>query len=77
LATASSAVVGDQLLLRTEPASTTKPRTRLSNTSPTATKLSSIVGHYLEEQHDIVEAFVDRTQLQKLSQPTLPPQWQT
>jgi hypothetical protein len=36
-------------------------------------KLSCIVDHYLDVQQDILETFVDRGQLRKLSQPTILP----
>ena len=69
--------VRDHLLLRTEPATNNVTdyavNKAIDHLPELRQKLSSIVDSYLEIQQDILETFVDRGQLRKLSQPTLLP----
>jgi hypothetical protein len=67
--------VRDHLLLRTE-AATNNVRDyavpkAIDNLSQLRPKLSSIVDNYLDIQQDILETFIDRGQLQHLTQPTV------
>jgi len=69
--------VRDHVLLRTEPSTNNVadyavPKA-IANLPQLRQKLSSIVDRYLDVQQDILETFVDRGQLRKLSQPTLLP----
>jgi len=67
--------VRDHLLLRTEPATNNVTdyavNKAIDHLPQLRQKFSSIVDNYLEVQQDILENFVDRGQLRKLSQPTL------
>ena len=67
--------VRDHLLLRTEPATNNVTdyavNKAIDHLPQLRQKLSSIVDNYLQVQQDILETFVDRGQLRKLSQPTL------
>jgi len=69
--------VRDHLLLRTEPSTNNVgdyavPKA-IAHLPQLRQKLSSIVDRYLDVQQDILETFVDRGQLRKLSHPTLLP----
>jgi len=67
----------DHLLLRTESATNNitdyAVNKAIDHLPELRRKLSSIADHYLDVQQDILETFVDRGQLRKLSQPTLLP----
>ena len=67
--------VRDHLLLRTESATNNVTdyavHKAIDHLPQLRQKLSSIADNYLEVQQDILETFVDRGQLRKLSQPTL------
>jgi len=69
--------VRDHLLLRTESATNNvndyAVNKSVENLPLLREKLSSIADQYLNVQQDILETFVDRGQLRKLSQPTLLP----
>ncbi len=69
--------VRDHVLLRTESATNNiadyAVNKAIDNLPQLREKLSSIVDHYLDVQQDILETFVDRGQLRKLSQPTILP----
>lgn len=69
--------VRDHLLLRTEPATNNvndyAVNKAIEHLPQLRQKLSSVVDNYLQVQQDILETFVDRGQLHKLSQPTLLP----
>ena len=69
--------VRDHLLLRTEPATNNVAdyavNKAIDHLPQLRQKLSSIVDNYLDIQQDILETFVDRGQLRKLSQPTMLP----
>jgi hypothetical protein len=69
--------VRDHLLLRTEPATNNVAdyavNKAIDHLPQLRQKLSSIVDNYLDVQQDILETFVDRGQLRKLSQPTILP----
>jgi hypothetical protein len=45
----------------------------VENLAQLRTRLDGILDRYLDVQQDILETFVDREQLRKLTQPTLPP----
>ena len=69
--------VRDHLLLRTEPATNNVadyavPKA-IDHLPRLRQKLSTTVDRYLDVQQDILETFVDRGQLRKLSQPTILP----
>jgi hypothetical protein len=69
--------VRDHLLLRTEPATNNVAdyavKKAVDHLPDLRQKLSSIVDNYLNVQQDILETFVDRGQLGRLSQPTILP----
>jgi len=69
--------VRDHLLLRTEPATNNvndyAVNKAIEHLPVLRQKLASIVDNYLNVQQDILETFVDRAQLRKLTQPTLLP----
>jgi hypothetical protein len=69
--------VRDHVLLRTEPAPNNvndyAVNKAIDHLPALRQKLSSIVDNYLNIQPDILETFIDRSQLRQLSQPTLRP----
>jgi hypothetical protein len=69
--------VRDHLLLRTEPASNNVKdygcKKAIDNLPQIRGKMSSVIDAYHNVQQDILETFVDRGQLRKLSQPTILP----
>lgn len=69
--------VRDHFLLRTESATNDVTdygvKKAVEHLPELRQKLSSVVDNYLEIQQDILETFVDRGQLRKLSQPTILP----
>jgi hypothetical protein len=69
--------VRDHLLLRTEPASNNVNdygcKKAIENLPQVRGKMSSVIDAYHNIQQDILETFVDRGQLRKLSQPTILP----
>jgi hypothetical protein len=69
--------VRDHLCLRTEPATNDVTdygvKKALENLPQLRDKLSAICDNYLSVQQDILETFVDRAQLRKLTEPTILP----
>jgi hypothetical protein len=70
--------VRDRFLLRTESATNNIYTDygigkTVENVAPLRKKLDGIIDRYLDVQQDILETFVDREQLRKLTQPTLLP----
>jgi hypothetical protein len=70
--------VRDRFLLRTETATNNIYTDygigkTVENVAPLRKKLDGIIDRYLDVQQDILETFVDREQLRKLTQPTLLP----
>src|SRR6202011_1859573 len=69
--------VRDRCLLRTEPATNNVTDygvgKAVENLPQLREKLNPLIDRYLDVQQDILETFVDRGQLQKLTQPTLLP----
>jgi hypothetical protein len=69
--------VRDHLCLRTEPATNDVTaygiKKAVENLPQLRDKLSAVCDNYLNVQQDILESFVDRGQLHKLTQPTLLP----
>ena len=69
--------VRDYLCLRTEPATNDVTaygvKKAVENLPQLRDKLSSVCDNYLNVQQDILESFVDRGQLHKLTQPTVLP----
>ena len=69
--------VRDHLLLRTEPASNNVNdygcKKAIENLPQVRENMSSVIDAYHNVQQDILETFVDRGQLRKLSQPTILP----
>jgi hypothetical protein len=69
--------VRDHVLLRTEPASNNVNdygcKKAIENLPQVRANMSSVIDAYHNVQQDILETFVDRGQLRKLSQPTILP----
>ena len=70
--------VRDRVLLRTEPATNNVYTDygvgkAVENLPPLREKLDGIIDRYLDVQQDILETFVDREELHRLTQPTLLP----
>ncbi len=69
--------VRDHLLLRTEPASNNvndyRSKKAIENLPLLRENMSSVIDTYHNVQQDILETFIDRGQLRKLSQPTILP----
>jgi hypothetical protein len=69
--------VRDHLILRTEPASNNVTdygvNKAVENLAPLRQRLSAITDNYLSVQQDILETFIDRGQLRKLTEPTITP----
>jgi hypothetical protein len=69
--------VRDHLCLRTEPATNDVTdygvKKAVENLPPLREKLTAICDNYLTVQQDILETFVDRGQLRKLTEPTVLP----
>jgi hypothetical protein len=69
--------VRDHVLLRTEPASNNVNdygcKKAIENLPHVRANMSSVIDAYHNVQQDILETFVDRGQLRKLSQPTILP----
>jgi hypothetical protein len=69
--------VRDHLLLRTEPASNNvndyRCKKAIENLPQLRENMSSVIDTYHNVQQDILETFIDRGQLRKLSQPTVLP----
>lgn len=67
--------VRDHVNLRTEPASNNVAdygvKKAVENLPQLREKMGAVIDNYLDVQQDIVETFVDRGQLRKLSEPTL------
>lgn len=67
--------VRDHLILRTEPASNNVNdygvNKAVENLAPLRQRLSAITDNYLNVQQDILETFIDRGQLRKLTEPTI------
>ena len=67
--------VRDHLILRTEPASNNVNdygvNKAVDNLAPLRQRLSAITDNYLNVQQDILETFIDRGQLRKLTEPTV------
>ena len=70
--------VRDHLCLRTEPATNDVTaygvKKAVENLPQLHDRLSAVCDNYLNVQQDILESFVDRGQLHKLTQPTVLPQ---
>lgn len=69
--------VRDHLLLRTEPASNNvndyRCKKAIENLPQRCQNMSSVIDNYPNVQQDILETFIDRGQLRKLSEPTILP----
>src|SRR5207344_1244900 len=69
--------VRDHVILRTEPASNNVTdygvNKAIEHLPALRDKMAAVIDNYLEVQQDILETFVDRGQLRKLTKPTLTP----
>src|SRR5687767_11424330 len=67
--------VRDHVLLRTEPATNNvtdyRVKKAVENLPELRTRMGSVIDNYLDVQQDILETFVDRGQLRKLTEPTV------
>ena len=69
--------VRDHVILRTEPASNNVTDYGVNKATEhlpaLRDKMAAVIDNYLDVQQDILETFVDRGQLRKLTKPTLTP----
>src|SRR5438034_718920 len=69
--------VRDHVILRTEPASNNVTdygvNKAIEHLPALRDKMAAVIDNYLDVQQDILETFVDRGQLRKLTKPTLTP----